>query len=124
MRLLLITDQLGTPLGYDLKPANENEREGVFALATAHPGTILFADAGHRGREHHQSLELVGVQLIVPDKHKLGQRPHQVRDADGGAYQGTWRAYGGARPPVKAGVPRSPSRGTSMVGSGASCGVS
>lgn len=75
MRLLLVTDQLGTPLGYDLRPANENEREGVFKLATAHPGTLLFADAGHRGREHHDSLQLIGVQLIVPDKHKLGERP-------------------------------------------------
>lgn len=75
MRLLLITDQLGAPLGYDLRPANENEREGVFQLASAHPGTMLFADAGHRGREHQTSLQLVGVQLIIPDKHELGQRP-------------------------------------------------
>jgi hypothetical protein len=75
MRLLLITDRAGTPVGYDLRAANENEREGVFQLASAHPGTLLFADAGHRGREHHESLQLVGVELIVPDKHKLGQRP-------------------------------------------------
>jgi len=75
MRLLLITDRHGAPLGYDLRPANENEREGVYRLATAHPGTLLFADAGHRGREHHDSLQLVDVDLIVPDKHKLGQRP-------------------------------------------------
>lgn len=75
MRLLLICDRAGTPVGYDLRPANENEREGVFQLASAHPNTILYADAGHRGREHHDSLSLVGVTLIVPDKHKLGQRP-------------------------------------------------
>ena len=75
MRLLLITDTAGTPVGYDLRPANENEREGVFQLASAHPGTTLFADAGHRGRDHHESLRLVGVELIVPDKHELGQRP-------------------------------------------------
>jgi hypothetical protein len=74
-RLLLITDRAGTPVGYDLRAANENEREGVFQLASAHPGTILFADAGHRGREHHESLRLVGVTLIVPDNHKPGQRP-------------------------------------------------
>ncbi len=75
MRLLLITDRRGAPLGYELRPANENEREGVYRLASAHPGTLLFADAGHRGREYHASLKLIGVQLIVPDKHKLGQRP-------------------------------------------------
>ena len=75
MRLLLITDRRGTPLGYDLRPANENEREGVFKLATAHPHTVLFADAGHRGREYHDTLKLIGVELIIPDKHKLGERP-------------------------------------------------
>ena len=75
MRLLLITDRHGTPLGYDLRAANENEREGVFQLAAAHPGTLLFADAGHRGREYHDSLQLINVELVVPDKHKLGQRP-------------------------------------------------
>jgi hypothetical protein len=75
MRLLLICDRAGTPVGYDLRPANENEREGVFQLASAHPNTILYADAGHRGREHHDSLSLVGVTLILPDKHKPGQRP-------------------------------------------------
>jgi Transposase DDE domain len=69
------SDRHGTPLGYDLRPANENEREGVFALAGAHPGSLLFADAGHRGREHHESLQLVGVELIVPARHRLGERP-------------------------------------------------
>jgi Transposase DDE domain len=75
VRLLLVSDRHGTPLGYDLRPANENEREGVFALASAHPGSLLFADAGHRGREHRASLQLVGVELVVPDKHRLGERP-------------------------------------------------
>lgn len=75
VRLLLICDRAGTPVGYDLRPANENEREGVYQLATAHPGSVLFADAGHRGREHQRSLHLAGVKLIVPDKHQLGQRP-------------------------------------------------
>ena len=65
----------GTPLGYDLRPANENEREGVFALASAHPGSLLFADAGYRGREHCESLRLVGVELVVPGKHRLAERP-------------------------------------------------
>lgn len=75
MRLLLVSDRRGTPLGYDLRPANENEREGVFTLAGAHPGSLLFADAGHRGRVHTQSLALVGVRLVVPERHRLGERP-------------------------------------------------
>lgn len=75
VRLLLLSDRCGAPLGYDLRPANENEREGVFTLASAHPGSLLFADAGHRGREHRESLHLVGVGLVVPAKHRLGERP-------------------------------------------------
>jgi len=39
VRLLLICDHHGAPLGYDLRPANENEREGVFQLASAHPNS-------------------------------------------------------------------------------------
>jgi hypothetical protein len=75
LRLLLLSDRRGLPLGYDLVPANESEREGAFTLAAAHPGSLLFADAGHRGRGHHESLELVGVTLIVPQQHRLGERP-------------------------------------------------
>jgi hypothetical protein len=75
MRLLLLSDRRGTPLGYDLLPANENERQGAWELACAQPGCLLFADAGHRGREYAESLRLVGVELIVPEKHRLGERP-------------------------------------------------
>ena len=52
MRLLLITDRRGTSVGYDLRPASENEREGAHELATAHPGSPLLADTRHRGRDH------------------------------------------------------------------------
>ena len=75
LRLLTITDRRGVPLGYDLLPANEGEREAALRLAAAHPGSLLFADAGHRGREHRESLELVGVTLVVPERHRLGERP-------------------------------------------------
>ncbi len=37
MRLLLITDRRGAPVGYDLRPANEDEREGVYELAAGSP---------------------------------------------------------------------------------------
>jgi len=73
--LRLLSDSRGAPLGDDLRPASENEREGVFRLACAHAGGVLFADAGHRGQEHHASLRLLGVKLIVPERHRLGERP-------------------------------------------------
>jgi hypothetical protein len=76
MRLVLLSDRKGVPVGYDLVgPKTGQERESAFELAQAHPGATLFADGGFWGAEYDRTLELVDVQLITPDKHKLGQRP-------------------------------------------------
>ncbi len=75
MRLVLIADRSGVPLGYDLRPANEREYEPCFQLASAHPGTVLFADKGFWGREFAATLDLVGVEIVTPAKHRLGERP-------------------------------------------------
>ncbi|MGH2713975.1 MAG: transposase [Thermoleophilaceae bacterium] len=55
--------------------ADERPRWPARAVRRRRARVALFADAGHRGKEHHQSLQLAGVELIVPDKHKLGERP-------------------------------------------------
>ena len=34
-----------------------------------------FADGGIWGAEYEHTMELINVQLITPEKHKLGQRP-------------------------------------------------
>lgn len=76
MRLVVICDRKGVPIGYDLAgPKTGQERESAFTLATAHPGSALFADGGFWGAEYERTMELIGVQLITPAKHKLGQRP-------------------------------------------------
>lgn len=75
VRLVLLSDASGVPMGYTIAPANEREYEPCFELASAHPGTLLFADKGFWGREFKQTLDLAGVQLITPDKHRLGDRP-------------------------------------------------
>lgn len=75
MRLVLVTDEKGVPVGYDLEPANEREYEPTFRLAGAHPDTVLFADKGLWGREFASMLELVGVEIVTPKRHKLGERP-------------------------------------------------
>jgi hypothetical protein len=76
MRLVVICDRKGVPLGYDLAgPKTGQERESVFRLATAHPHSRLFADGGFWGAEYGRTMELIDVQLITPAKHKLGQRP-------------------------------------------------
>jgi DDE family transposase len=76
MRLVVICDRKGVPVGYDLAgPKTGQERESAFRLASAHPGSWLFADGGFWGAEYERTMELIDVKLITPEKHKLGQRP-------------------------------------------------
>jgi DDE family transposase len=76
MRLVLVSDIKGVPVGYDLVgPKTGEERETAFELAQAHRGGALFADGGFWGAEFERTLELIDVELVTPDKHKLGERP-------------------------------------------------
>jgi hypothetical protein len=76
MRLVLLCDIKGVPVGYDLVgPKTGQEREAAWELASAHPDSLLFADGGFWGAEFQRTMELIDVRLITPDKHKLGQRP-------------------------------------------------
>jgi hypothetical protein len=76
MRLVLISDRKGVPVGYDLVgPKTGQERDSALELAAAHAGTVLFADKGFWGREYLDSMGLLDVQLICPERHKLGNRP-------------------------------------------------
>ena len=52
MRLVLVTDATGVPVGYTLVAANEKEYEPVRELTTAHPGCTLIADKGLWGRAY------------------------------------------------------------------------
>jgi hypothetical protein len=76
MRLVLVSDPKGVPVGYDLVgPKTGEERESAFELAQAHAGSALFCDGGFWGVEYERTLELIDVELVTPDKHKLGERP-------------------------------------------------
>ncbi len=76
MRLVVICDRKGVPVGYDLAgPKTGQERESAYRLASAHPGSLLFADGGFWGAEYNNTMELIDVRLITPEKHKLGERP-------------------------------------------------
>jgi hypothetical protein len=76
MRLVVICDRKGVPVGYDLVgPKTGQERESAWRLASAHPHSLLFADGGFWGTEYNNSMELIAIQLVTPNKHKLGQRP-------------------------------------------------
>jgi hypothetical protein len=76
MRLVLISDRKGVPVGYDLVgPKTGQERDSALDLAAAHPGTLLFADKGFWGKEYDASMRLINIDLICPERHRLGQRP-------------------------------------------------
>ncbi|MGH2742029.1 MAG: transposase [Thermoleophilaceae bacterium] len=76
MRLVVICDPKGVPVGYDLVgPKTGEEREAGWELAQAQPGSLLFADGGFWGAEYDRTMRFIEVELITPEKHKLGERP-------------------------------------------------
>jgi hypothetical protein len=76
MRLVLVSDFKGVPVGYQLVgPKTGQEREAVVDLACGQPGTILFCDKGLWGRELDSMVRLTDVELITPQRHRLGERP-------------------------------------------------
>jgi hypothetical protein len=76
MRLVVVSDAKGVPVGYDLVgPKTGTERETAFELAQAHAGSALFCDGGFWGAEFERTMGLIDVELVTPDKHKLGERP-------------------------------------------------
>lgn len=68
MRLVLVTDPQGVPVGYTLVAANEKEYEPVRELTTAHAGCTLIADKGLWGREYAQTLALQDVTILTPER--------------------------------------------------------
>ena len=68
MRLVLVTDRAGLPLGYTLVAGNEKEYEPVRELTTAHAGCTLIADKGLWGREYAQTLALQDVVILTPER--------------------------------------------------------
>ena len=68
MRLVLLTDERGLPLGYTIVPANEKEYEPLADLLTGTPSEIVIADKGLWGRDYRERLAAAGVLLLTPDK--------------------------------------------------------
>jgi hypothetical protein len=76
MRLVLISDAKGVPVGYDLTgPKTGQERECALELAAAHAGSVLHADKGFWGKEYRDCMELINVHLVTPERHRPGPRP-------------------------------------------------
>jgi hypothetical protein len=70
VRLVLLTDPRGLPLGYTLVPAGEKEYEPLADLLTGTPSEIVLADKGLWGRAYRERLAAAGVELITPAKER------------------------------------------------------
>jgi hypothetical protein len=68
VRLVLLTDTRGLPLGYTVVPANEKEYEPLADLLTGTPAEVVIADKGFWGRGYQARLAADGINLLTPDK--------------------------------------------------------
>jgi hypothetical protein len=68
VRLVLLTDTRGLPLGYTVVPANEKEYEPLADLLSGTPAEVVIADKGFWGRGYRDRLAADGVTLLTPDK--------------------------------------------------------
>ena len=68
VRLVLLTDERGLPLGYTIVPANEKEYEPLADLLTGAPAEVVIADKGFWGRDYKTRLAATGTTLLAPDK--------------------------------------------------------
>jgi hypothetical protein len=70
LRLVLVSDRRGLPLGYTLVPANEKEYEPVADLLTGTEAELLVADKGLWGRAYRERLASGGTTLLTPAKER------------------------------------------------------
>ena len=68
VRLILLTDSDGLPLGYTLVPANEKEYEPLADLVTGTAAEVVLADKGFWGRDYAARLAAAGTTLLTPTK--------------------------------------------------------
>ena len=68
VRLVLLTDERGLPLGYTIVPANEHEYEPLTDLLTGTAAEIVIADKAFWGRSRRERLAADGITLLTPDK--------------------------------------------------------
>jgi IS5 family transposase len=67
VRLVLLTDSRGLPLGYTVVPANEHEYEPLADLLTGTPAEVVIADKGFWGRGYRERLAADGTSLLTPN---------------------------------------------------------
>ena len=79
VRLVLLTDERGLPLGYTIVPANEKEYEPLADLLTGNPSTVVVADKGFWGRDYGKRLAAAGTRLLTPERSRTDANEHRER---------------------------------------------
>jgi hypothetical protein len=79
LRLVLLSDRRGLPVGYTLVPANEREYEPVRELVLGDRCRLLLADKGLWGREYAETLRLEGVAIRTPDRRRSAANRERER---------------------------------------------
>jgi IS5 family transposase len=79
VRLVLLTDRRGLPLGYTIVPANEKEYQPLADLLTGTPAAVVVADKGFWGRDYSNQLAAVGTTLLTPDRTRNQDNEHRER---------------------------------------------
>jgi hypothetical protein len=68
VRLVLLTDERGLPLGYTIVPAADKEYEPLADLLTGTPTKVVIADKGLWGRAYQARLASDEIRLLTPDR--------------------------------------------------------
>jgi Transposase DDE domain len=79
LRLVLVSDRRGLPLGYTLVPANEKEYEPIADLLTGTEAELLVADKGLWGRAYRERLASGGTTLLTPAKERTPANERRER---------------------------------------------
>lgn len=79
VRLVLLTDERGLPLGYTIVPANEKEYEPLADLLTGTPAEVVVADKGFWGRDYTRRLAANGTRLLTPEKTRTAANQRRER---------------------------------------------
>jgi hypothetical protein len=79
VRLVLVSDRRGLPLGYTLVPANEKEYEPLAGLLTGTEAELLIADKGLWGVAYRARLASCGTALLTPAKERTPANERRER---------------------------------------------
>jgi Transposase DDE domain len=73
VRLVLLTDCRGLPLGYTIVPASEKEYEPLADLLAGTPTAVVIGDKGFWGRDYAARLAAIGTTLLTPNKQRIAE---------------------------------------------------